>query len=52
MVVKCGGYSHVHVLYDSTSCHEHDSCCDDDRIFPNRSVPLDQIISDLLDGLT
>jgi hypothetical protein len=26
--------------------------CDDDRVFPKRSVPLDRIISDLLDGLT
>jgi hypothetical protein len=52
MVVKCGGYNHVHVLYESTSCHEHDSRCDDDRGFPNRSVLLDRIISDVLDGLT
>jgi hypothetical protein len=29
-----------------------DSRCDDDHIFPNRSVPFDRIISDLLDGLT
>jgi hypothetical protein len=29
-----------------------DSHCDDDRVFPKRSVLLDQIISDLLDGLT
>jgi hypothetical protein len=29
-----------------------DSHCDDDRVFPNRSVPLDRIISDLLDRLT
>jgi hypothetical protein len=29
-----------------------DSRCDDVRVFPNRSVPLDWIISDLLDGLT
>jgi hypothetical protein len=35
----------------STSCHEHDSRCDDDRIFPNRSVLLDRIISDLLDAV-
>jgi hypothetical protein len=36
----------------STSCHEHDSRGDDDCVFPNRSVPFDRIISDLLDGLT
>jgi hypothetical protein len=29
-----------------------DSRCDDDRVFPNRLVPFDQIIFDLLDGLT
>jgi hypothetical protein len=47
MVVKFGGYNHVHFLYDLS----FDSRCDDDRIFPNRSVLFDRIISDLLDGL-
>jgi hypothetical protein len=36
----------------STSCHEHDSHCDDDRFLPNRLDPLDQILSNLLDGRT
>jgi hypothetical protein len=26
--------------------------CDDDRVFPNKLDPFDQIISNLLDGLT
>jgi hypothetical protein len=75
-LLRYGGYSHVHILYELTSCHElwwllnteatamfmffmtrllamsFDSHCDDDRVFPKRSVLLDQIISDLLDGLT
>jgi hypothetical protein len=33
MVVKYGGYSHVHVLYESTSYHEHVIRCDNDRVF-------------------
>jgi hypothetical protein len=49
MVVKYGGYSHVHVLYELTSWHEHISHCDDDRVFPNRLDLLDRILSNLLD---
>jgi hypothetical protein len=36
----------------STTRHEHDSRCNDDRVFPNRSDQLDRILSNLLDGLT
>jgi hypothetical protein len=49
---KYEGYSHVNVSYKSTSCHEHDSRCDDDRIFPSRLDPLDRTQSNLFDGLT
>jgi hypothetical protein len=51
-LLKCGGYSHVNILYESTSCHEHSCHRDDDRVFPNRLDPLDRILSNLLDGLT
>jgi hypothetical protein len=37
---RYGGYSHVNVLYKSTSCHEHSYHCDDDRIFPSRLDPI------------
>jgi hypothetical protein len=51
-LIKFGGYSHVQVSYKSTSCHEHNCRCDDDRIFPNRLDPLNRIQSNLFDGLT
>jgi hypothetical protein len=51
-LLKFGGYSHIQVLYKSTSCHEHSYRCDDDRIFPNRLDPLDRTQSNLFDGLT
>jgi hypothetical protein len=51
-LLKFGGYSHIQVLYKSTSCHEHSCRCDDDRIFPNTLDPLDRTQSNLFDGLT
>jgi hypothetical protein len=36
----------------STTCYEHDSRCDDDRVLPNRLDPLDRNLSNLLDKLT
>jgi hypothetical protein len=51
-LLKFGGYSHIQVSYKSTSCHEHNCCSDDDRVFPNRLDPLDRIQSNLFDGLT
>jgi hypothetical protein len=36
----------------STTCYEHASRCDDDRIFPNKLDPLDRTQSNLFDGLT
>jgi hypothetical protein len=51
-LLKFGGYSHVQVSYKMTSYHEHNCCCDDYRVFPNRLDPLDRIQSNLFDGLT
>jgi hypothetical protein len=51
-LLKFGGYSHVQVLYKSTSCHEHSCRRDDDRVFPNRLDLLDRTQSNLFDGLT
>jgi hypothetical protein len=51
-LLKYGGYSHIQVLYKSTSCHEHSCCCDDDRVFPNKLDPLDRTQSNMFDGLT
>jgi hypothetical protein len=51
-LLKFGGYSQVQVLYKLTACYEHDSRCDDDRIFPNRLDPLDRTQSNLFDRLT
>jgi hypothetical protein len=51
-LLKFGGYSHVQVLYKSTSCHEHSCRCDDYHVFPNRLDPLDRTQSNLFDVLT
>jgi hypothetical protein len=48
---KYRGYSHINVLYKSTSCHEHDSRCDDDRVFPSWLDPLDRTQCNLFNGL-
>jgi hypothetical protein len=51
-LLKYGSYSHVNVLYESTSCHEHSCRRDDARVFPNRLDPLDRTQSNLFDELT